>query len=755
MRSFSSYILGFLLLSQVPFVALAQSFEVVDPSMNPAEYGIEAGAVEVPSMRTTKAVTFRLPNGSFTAVSDGQEIFTHDERGVLVPISEIGQQTVEGILFHRLPHDVHVTFDLDAPGYTYRVGDHFFRLNFSGHARATLEASNVVRYQLSEHAVLRFTVKGVAVKKAITIDGPVDPTLLQFTLSQDAGLLQHSSLEGGLTLDTASGKTMFRTFAPTLLDGSGTLLHHSITIKPLNKGTYAYEYDPTGLPATYIIDPSTCLLGNPYLTINNAAGAGTAWANLGGASQLSDGSTADNAYTNQFTWNTVPLRATNFGFHLPYSRVDGVTVNIMKKSGPSTFAVDGYVLLVVGGAVNSQANRGDSSNFWSTSLTTKTYGASNDLWGRTFTWRDVNSYSTGADGGPFGVQISSAISIGSPSITAGVYIDGFRMMVSYTVLCSDPNSSTGQLISPNGAQSYYGYACTTNDTATSNTNYSTYGTGASICAFNSCILYPMIGTGSLPATVHAYSDSYVWSGGSYEPMQIDGLHYGWGYYRWWDYYYNGATWDGYWGSFWSNPWGGFGSWWGWWNWWGWWWGGWQDNVKFRKGGYSGTKIADVPMQFYEGCNADGYGWWNDYNNLVYADTSGQKSVFHLNPDYYGYTGSGAKFTLYVPKSVSHDRVRICSGKTTLGCTSSDSWSFLANDQGQIVSTNNGYDTSGISVSISGGYWVIYGVHGTGGEGEDSSGGGGGGTPVPEFSAIGFLLLLVGSGLVVRRWIARR
>lgn len=115
------------------------------------------------------------------------------------------------------------------------------------------------------------------------------------------------------------------------------------------------------------------------------------------------------------------------------------------------------------------------------------------------------------------------------------------------------------------------------------------------------------------------------------------------------------------------------------------------------------------------------------------------------------------YTLYVPKSTDHDRVRVCIGKHTLGCTSSDSWwglvgGFFANDQGQIVSTSGSYLTGGIVVSVSDGYWKIEGLYGTGGEGEDSNAGGGGsgGYTVPEFSGIGLIAVLAGCGYVMKK-----
>ncbi|MFA6259745.1 MAG: DUF2341 domain-containing protein, partial [Candidatus Peribacteraceae bacterium] len=80
-------------------------------------------------------------------------------------------------------------------------------------------------------------------------------------------------------------------------------------------------------------------------------------------------------------------------------------------------------------------------------------------------------------------------------------------------------------------------------------------------------------------------------------------------------------------------------------------------------------------------------------------------------------GVQGTYTMYIKKKAEHSRVRICAGKETPGCTRSDNWSFLANDEGQIIETNGSFDVTGITVWVEGGYWKIAGLRETGGEGE--------------------------------------
>ncbi len=157
-----------------------------------------------------------------------------------------------------------------------------------------------------------------------------------------------------------------------------------------------------------------------------------------------------------------------------------------------------------------------------------------------------------------------------------------------------------------------------------------------------------------------------------------------------------------------------------------------ENVRFKKGT---TRIAE--MVFGYGCTGPA----GNFTPQMDTDTTNQKAYFHVP----GYTLKGSGYTLYVPKSVSHDRVRVCSGAVLLGCTSTGSWSFYSNDQGQITA-NGGFSTTNITAAVTGGYWKINGLTSTGG----GEGSGAGGTAVPEFPLVGLLAVLAGC-LVFMRW----
>ncbi len=705
----------------------AQSFTSVPSAFDPTAFGIETGAVEIPSLRTEKTVTFRLPNGDFTQVSDGTDRFTRDERGTLVPVSDTGEETLEGIVFDHLPKSTVVTFDSDFPAYTYRRGDHFFRLSYTGRAKAIFEKPNVVSYTLSDHAVLRFAVKGTTVLKAITIDGPVNPNILRFTVTQDQSLTQRSE-SGGILLQTATGTVLFRASAPFLLSESGTLLKHAISIRTLGNGQYVYDYDPRNLPSVYIIDPSTCST-DPGTLVNDTTGGGAAWVNPTRAS-YSDDSYATISNVMGVSTQTNYLKATNFGFQIPFGTVKGVTVRIERHAIDDTSVKDSTVQLVETGSFVGDNKA--STTFWPNSDVTKIYGSGGALWG-------IRISSTQANRSDFGVALAVQCLDNVNCLLAmdnqtEVSVDHISMALTYAQMCE---TSTGAAITRDYSicvkPKYFspqigGYHPLT-------------GTGMPLCNETGCyLILPRIGTGGLASGVHAYQPGY--EGDPNPTHQLDNnspgttypflVHFGSGY-----------------------------------------------NSNY-------SKIADALIQFQPMTGLSG---GNEVcTSLIYANTSAQKSVFHFASGSGGlqtYQGStfnspcggiffpacgsfypksylgGTGFTLFVPKSVAHDQVRVCQGKRTLGCTGTGSWfddynginmSFVANDQGRITSTSGSYLTGGVVVRVENGYWRIEGLYGTGGEGGDSNSGGGGsgGFAVPEFSALGLIAVLAGCGYMMKK-----
>lgn len=106
---------------------------------------------------------------------------------------------------------------------------------------------------------------------------------------------------------------------------------------------------------------------------------------------------------------------------------------------------------------------------------------------------------------------------------------------------------------------------------------------------------------------------------------------------------------------------------------------------------------------------------------------------------YGHAGVTGNITMYTKKSDIHSLFRYCSGKETLGCTSSDNWSALWDVSGSLVATNGGFDASPFTLSVTTvdgeQVWKLVGPIASGGEGESSG-------AVPEFGYIPFALLLM-------------
>jgi len=123
--------------------------------------------------------------------------------------------------------------------------------------------------------------------------------------------------------------------------------------------------------------------------------------------------------------------------------------------------------------------------------------------------------------------------------------------------------------------------------------------------------------------------------------------------------------------------------------------------------YLSGRVADVSFDFDTG--------ELDFSTLtILRDTSLFSSVFHGATVHAGIT---VPYSLAVPKSAEHNALRICNGKATIGCTDEDDWSFLANEEGEIIETAEGVSTEGITVSVEGEDWVITGLSGTAGQGE--------------------------------------
>ncbi|MBP7114077.1 MAG: hypothetical protein KBA40_01340 [Candidatus Peribacteraceae bacterium] len=644
MRKLSAVFLIVALALQMPSAVFAQSFRTAESTsvpLNPEAYGLRADYREMPLLRTEQTLTFVKPDGKFVSIGAGADLFTHDEDGRLVPIEESGKQTTDGILFDRLPKDIVVHFDTLRPSYVYQKDNHWFRLSYAGEAKAELESPNVVRYRLADHAVVRFTVKGATVSKAITIDGYVDPSVLQFSLETDP-TLSIASAGNGIELDKADGTTVFESSPPTLEDTNRNILDHPIAITSLGSGYFAYKYDPTNLPSVYIIDPSTTVRSPG--TAADGGGARPAWINA------SNVSTSNDVYAATTVSESDPgnisnfLKTTNYGFYVadPNATIDGVVVNIeVHNDNTNDPVLTSNVQLIKYGTLQGE-DKAPYAQYWTGTDQVFSFGSSTDLWGLTLTGGTITSTT-------FGVGIVAACTYISPCSGVGngePRVDHITMQVYGTL-------SAAYITYLQSFPQSWENICKIN---------SLEGIGC-WCGYCGSLAVPP-GITAVDATNEGID------------MTTQGIAGG-------------------------------------------------KLVRFKKGS---TRIADVPIMFISSgpsCQT----------LTIDADVTERQSLLHGIADYI--TGTNSGYLLYVTKSVSDDQVRVCSGKATLGCSAGDSWSFLANDTGTITETNGGFDASKISVSVADGYWEIFGLQETGGEGED---GGGGGVPVPEFPFLGLLVV---------------
>ena len=141
------------------------------------------------------------------------------------------------------------------------------------------------------------------------------------------------------------------------------------------------------------------------------------------------------------------------------------------------------------------------------------------------------------------------------------------------------------------------------------------------------------------------------------------------------------------------------------------------NARLRKGT---SRIADFRL-------ATGGTYMCDF---LYGQID-QQSFFAFDDPLNLFHTPQATFTLYVPYNEAHNAVRVCLDKTTLGCSSSDTWSFVGLSTNEFATTNvDPTSLTNIDVSIEQSYWKITGLDGTGGQGENYEGDGS--NPVPFF-----------------------
>ena len=126
------------------------------------------------------------------------------------------------------------------------------------------------------------------------------------------------------------------------------------------------------------------------------------------------------------------LKATNFGFSIPSgATITGILVEIEKykrSSEPYVDVRDSEVKIVKSDGSIGTTNRADTVSQWPTSEDYVSYGASDDLWGETWTKDDINHANFGA--------VLSVLSYSSDDDYPTYFVDHIRITVYYTELPS-------------------------------------------------------------------------------------------------------------------------------------------------------------------------------------------------------------------------------------------------------------------------------------------------------------------------------
>lgn len=149
----------------------------------------------------------------------------------------------------------------------------------------------------------------------------------------------------------------------------------------------------------------------------NQTGVGTvAWTNPGNAFSSNN----SNATASLGTATTNYLKCTNFGFTLPYSAINGITVSFERDASADNRIYDSAVRIVKGGTIGTTDKSGAAA--WIKGETTVNYGSTSDTWGETWASTDINATN-------FGAAIAATRSAGGSSTAS---VDSIAITVQYT-----------------------------------------------------------------------------------------------------------------------------------------------------------------------------------------------------------------------------------------------------------------------------------------------------------------------------------
>jgi len=138
--------------------------------------------------------------------------------------------------------------------------------------------------------------------------------------------------------------------------------------------------------------PLTC-------TDNNYDGYGLTWSSPGGATTVGGASASVSVNTAGSTGSdTHYLKASNFGFSVPSSTINGIEVVIVGSSSWVTGYKNVNVFLIKSDGSAGSETKGPTgiSGGWSPTFSPLTAGNSSTLWGNAWTNTDINSSNFGA-----------------------------------------------------------------------------------------------------------------------------------------------------------------------------------------------------------------------------------------------------------------------------------------------------------------------------------------------------------------------
>lgn len=236
-----------------------------------------------------------------------------------------------------------------------------------------------------------------------------------------------------LNVDGASltDSSAWSTFIGNRSDSTRALLGNMVCLYYYNRGLTPAEMQHLHeAPFAFVQTPRNRVFGtttqyasptgpkSPATAVDDNSNAGNvAWTNP------SNAKANDNIYATSILLAgqvTDYLKVTDFGFHIPTTHgIDGIKVEIERKSGLTSNAADTEVKLVKGGTVGG-SNLASGTN-WPTSEAYTTYGGASNLWGTTWTAANINATN-------FGVVLSASATLGDT-----LSVDHIRVTVYHSI----------------------------------------------------------------------------------------------------------------------------------------------------------------------------------------------------------------------------------------------------------------------------------------------------------------------------------